>query len=120
MASRLLTVVVPVAITFGFLFLLYRVAPRRVTTMRHAAFGALLATALWEVAKAGFSYYLRNLAHFAGVYGALEGIIVLALWLELSVSIVLYCGEIVALGIHEGANSLKSGGLATPSPEGEN
>ena len=40
---------------------------------------------------------MRNLAHYAGVYGTLEGVIVLALWLELSVSIVLYCGEIVAL-----------------------
>jgi membrane protein len=109
-----------VAITFAFLFLLYWGAPRRVTTLRHAAFGALLATALWEIAKTGFSYYVRNLAHFVGVYGALEGIIVLALWLELSVAIVLYCGEIVALGIHEGPNSLKSGGLASPPAEGEN
>ena len=52
-ASRLFDRGLPVAITFAFLFLLYWVAPRRVTTMRHAAFGALLATALWEVAKAG-------------------------------------------------------------------
>ena len=40
---------------------------------------------------------MRNLARYAGVYGTLEGVIVLAIWLELSVSIVLYCGEIVAL-----------------------
>ena len=52
---------------------------------------------LWELAKKAFAYYLRNLARYAGVYGALEGIIVLAIWLELSVSIVLYCAEIVAL-----------------------
>ncbi len=119
-ASRLLTVVVPVAITFAFLFLLYWGAPRQVTTMRHAAFGALLATALWEIAKAGFSYYVRNLAHFVGLYGALEGIIVLALWLELSVAIIFYCGEIVALGIHEGPNSLKAGALVPPPAVGEN
>jgi membrane protein len=66
-------------------------------TSRHAAQGALLATILWELAKGGFAYYLRNLARYAGVYGTLEGVIVLAIWLELSVSIVLYCGEIVAL-----------------------
>ena len=56
-----------------------------------------VALALWETAKAAFSYYVRNLTHYAGIYGALEGVIVLGLWLELSVSIVLYGGEIVAL-----------------------
>jgi membrane protein len=87
----------PVIVTFTFFFLVYRVVPRRVVTSKHAAIGALLATVLWELAKSGFAYYLRNLARYAGLYGALEGVIVLAIWLELSVSIVLFCGEIVAL-----------------------
>jgi membrane protein len=91
------TQVVPVIITFSFFFLIYRVIPRRVVTNRHAAFGALLATVLWEAAKTAFAYYLRNLARYAGLYGALEGVIVLAIWLELSVSIALFCGEVVAL-----------------------
>ena len=89
--------VVPVLVTFTFFFLVYRVIPRRVVTSKHAAMGAALATLLWELAKAAFAYYLRDLARYAGVYGTLEGVIVLAIWLELSVSIVLYCGEIVAL-----------------------
>jgi len=89
--------VVPVLVTFTFFFLIYRVVPRRVVTSMHAAQGAVLATILWELAKGGFAYYLRNLARYAGIYGTLEGVIVLAIWLELSVSIVLYCGEIVAL-----------------------
>jgi membrane protein len=91
------TQVVPVVITFSFFFLIYRVVPRRVVTNRHAALGALLATVLWEGAKTAFAYYLRNLARYAGLYGALEGVIVLAIWLELSVSIALFCGEVVAL-----------------------
>jgi membrane protein len=89
--------VLPILITFTFFFLIYRVVPRRVVTNRHAFQGAALATLLWELAKGAFAYYLRNLARYAGVYGTLEGVIVLAIWLELSVSIVLYCGEIVAL-----------------------
>ena len=44
--------------------------------------------------------YVRHLAHYAGVYGALEAVLVLALWLELSVSVILFCGEVVALLIH--------------------
>jgi membrane protein len=95
--TTLVTQVVPVMITFCFFFLVYRVVPRRVVTNRHAAGGAILATILWEGAKTAFAYYLRNLARYAGLYGTLEGVIVLAIWLELSVSIILYCGEVVAL-----------------------
>ena len=85
------TQVVPVIITFSFFFIVYRVVPRRAVSTSHAAKGAVIATVLWEGAKAAFAYYLRNLARVAGLYGALEGVIVLALWLELSVSIILYC-----------------------------
>jgi len=93
----LLARVVPIAVTFSFFFLVYRFVPRVVTPASYAALGALLATVLWESAKGAFAYYIRNMAQYAGIYGTLEGIIVLAIWLELSVSIVLYCGEIVAL-----------------------
>jgi membrane protein len=92
-----LTRVLPITITLLFFFVVYRVVLRRTVPTRYPVFGALLATVLWEAAKAGFAYYLLHLAHYSGVYGALEGIIVLALWLELSVTIVLYCGEVVAL-----------------------
>jgi membrane protein len=95
--SAFVTHVAPVLVTVSFLFLLYRLAPGRIVKTADAALGAVLATVLWEVAKAAFAYYVRHLAKYAGVYGALEGVIVLALWLELSVSIVLYCGEVVAL-----------------------
>lgn len=91
------THIVPPFITMAFFFIVYRVVPRRVVGTAHAAAGALLATVLWEAAKAAFAYYVRNLAHYAGLYGTLEAVIVLALWLELSVSIILYCGEVVAL-----------------------
>ena len=97
LAVFLLRTVLPFAITIAFLYILYRIASPAEFTTRHAAGGALLATLLWELARAGFAWYLRNLAHYAGLYGALEGIIVMAIWVELSVSIVLYGAEVVAL-----------------------
>ena len=92
-----LTTVVPVIIAMTFFFMVYRFVPKRVVSSRDALIGALLATVMWEGAQKGFAYYVRNLTHYAGLYGTLEGLIVLALWLELSVSIILYCGEVVAL-----------------------
>jgi membrane protein len=95
--SALLGWVLRPLVTFSFLFYLYRVMPRRVVTTRNALAGAALGTGLWELARLGFTYYVRHVARYAGLYGALEAIIVLALWLELSASIILYCGEVVAL-----------------------
>lgn len=89
--------VLPVFVTLSFFFIVYRFVPHHTLRSRHALAGAVLATVLWELAKAGFGWYLKNLAHYAGMYGTLEGIIVLALWLEVSASIILYCGEVVAV-----------------------
>ncbi len=113
----LISTVLPVAVTFLFFFLVYRFVPRKATTGRHAAVGALLATTLWETAKSAFAYYIRNVAQYSGIYGTLEGIIVLALWLEISVSIILYCGEVVALLIHQQAAAKAALAATMPSAE---
>ena len=96
--GRVLTHSVPIATAMAFFFLVYRFFPRREASVLaiHAGIGAAVATVLFEAAQVGFAYYVRNLAHYGGLYGALEAVIVLALWLELSAAIVLYGGEIVA------------------------
>jgi membrane protein len=99
----LIRTLLPWAITFTFFFVVYRFVPRRVADSGHAAVGAILATVLWETAKEAFAYYVRNVARYAGIYGTLTGILVLSLWLEISVSIILYCGEVVALLMHQRA-----------------
>jgi membrane protein len=106
--------IVPIGVTFTFFFLVYRFVPRRVASTNDAALGALLATVLWELAKAGFAYYVRYVARYGGVYGTLQGIIVLSLWLEISVSIILYCGEIVAHLIHQRATAEAAAAAAAP------
>jgi membrane protein len=117
LAGLLLAHALPVLIATTFFFIVYRAVPRRGVRTAHAAVGALIATVLWEAAKQGFAFYVRSLAHYAGFYGTLEAIIILALWLELSVSIILYSGEIVALlprlsSLGDPANPLGSNTLA--------
>jgi membrane protein len=99
LVGRLAAYVVPAMAAYVFFFLVYRFFPRRraAVTGPDAAIGALIATLLWQLAQVAFAYYVRNLADFGGLYGALEGVIVLALWLELSAAIILYGGEVVAL-----------------------
>lgn len=109
LTGLVLTRLLPSLITFGFAFIVYRAVPRKLVTTRNAALGALVATLLWEGAKTGFAWYVRNLARYVGLYGALEAVIVLALWLELSISIILFGAEIVAL------LSQQNGKQATPA-----
>ncbi len=106
--------VFPSLITLLFFFILYRLAPRVPGTPHKALIGAILATTLWELAKRGFGYYIRNHAQYGGVYGALEGAFVLAIWLELSVSIVLICAHVVVQ--LEAASATTELPLARPEP----
>jgi len=110
--------VFPSLITLLFFFILYRLAPRVPGTPHKALIGAVLATGLWELAKRAFGYYVRNHARYGGVYGALEGAFVLALWLELSVSIVLICAHVVVQ--LEATNILPTKAVSTaPAPLSE-
>ncbi len=107
----------PIAVALLFFFLIYRFLPRSSASVRpsHALIGALIATGLWQLAQVGFAYYVRTLAHYEGLYGALEGVIVLALWLELSASIVLFGAETVAVMTLEARPSAVD--ALAPSPE---
>ena len=94
-----LSEVVAVGVAMAFFFVVYRFFPRRMVSVpaSFALAGAAIATVLWEAAKFGFAFYVRNLARYAGLFGALEGIIVLAVWLEISASIILFGAENVAI-----------------------
>ena len=70
----------PFAITGLVFALLYKFVPDAQTRWRHIWPGVLLATVLFEVAKACFVLYLSEYADFARVYGALGSVIALLVW----------------------------------------
>lgn len=109
--ALLLSEVAATVVALAFFYVVYRFFPRRSVSVppRLALIGAVIATILWEIAKLGFSYYVRNLARYAGIYGALEAVIVLAVWLEISASIVLYGAESVAILISSRNAALLAG-----------
>ncbi len=82
-------------LVFGGIVLLYRYGPSR---SPHATFnavmrGAIIATGVWLVASAGFSYYLANFADYNATYGTLGALIGFLIWIWLSVYIVLIGAE---------------------------
>jgi membrane protein len=79
------------------LALLYRYGPcRRSAKWRWVSVGSIMATALWLIASAGFSFYVSHFAQYDKTYGSLGAAIVLLFWLYLSFYIVLLGAEINA------------------------
>lgn len=77
----------------------YRLIPNRPVPLRFAIAGGLLATLLFEAAKHGFAFYLRN-TNFEQLYGALAVIPIFLLWVWLSWVVVLLGASLAAsLGV---------------------
>jgi membrane protein len=73
----------------------YRVIPNRTVATRYALLGGLLATVLFEAAKAGFGAYLGR-ANYQQLYGAVAVIPIFLLWIYLSWVVVLLGASLAA------------------------
>jgi membrane protein len=92
---------------------LYRYGPSREQPQwRWVSWGAVVATLLWLVASAGFSYYVSNFGSYNETYGALGAVIVLLMWLYITAYIVLIGGELNAEMEHQTAEDTTDRGGA--------
>ena len=86
-------VVLPAAISFVGFLLLYGKVPNVRHRMRDVWPGALLATALFELGKHGFAYYVSHFNRYQAVYGVLGGVMLFMLWTYLAAIILLIGAE---------------------------
>ena len=77
--------------------LLYLVMPNVKVSVRHAFFGALLASLLFELSKKMFALYILNYANYELVYGALSTLPIFLIWVYLSWVVTLIGAELVAV-----------------------
>ena len=92
--SRLLEGIVSRGMTWLLPFVvflaLYRWVPSKPVPWRAALVAALMASIAWQIANAGFAWYLGSeLARYELVYGSVTTIIVLMLWTYISMMIIL-------------------------------
>jgi membrane protein len=89
----------PFLISWLGLTVLYQVVPNCRVRWRDAVLGALVAAVLFEFARKGFALYVRGVANYREVYGALAAIPIFLIWVYLSWVIVLL-GAILAAALH--------------------
>jgi membrane protein len=101
----------------GALSVLYRVAPDRdAPKFRWVSLGSVVVTLLWAVVSLLFSLYVNNFGSYDKTYGAIAGVIVLMLWLQLTCFLVLLGAEINSEAEHQTAHDTTEG---EPQPMGE-
>jgi membrane protein len=97
--------------------ILYRFAPsRRQPQWRWISWGAALATAVWILASAAFSYYVSRFGSYDAMYGSLGAVIVLLLWFWLSALVLLIGATLNAESEHQ---TLRDTTVGQPKPMGE-
>ncbi|MFN2273999.1 MAG: YihY/virulence factor BrkB family protein [Anaerolineales bacterium] len=76
---------------------LYLWAPNRKVALRYAVLGAVVAGVGWELATAGFTWYLTSgIVRYELVYGSLGAIVVLMFWVYISSLIIIYGAHLAA------------------------
>lgn len=86
----------PFLIVWVTLFAAYMVIPNRPVPARKALLGALIAAILFDIAKAGFGYYVTSYTSFERVYGAIAIVPIFIFWIYLCWLIVLLGASITA------------------------
>jgi membrane protein len=91
-----LVALLPFAVTWVGLSVLYQLVPNCRVRWRDAIAGALAGALLFEAARNGFAWYVQDLANYQAVYGALAVIPILLIWIYLSWVIVLLGATLTA------------------------
>jgi len=109
--------VVLLGVMAGALSVLYRVAPDRdAPKFRWVSLGSVFVTVVWALISLLFSFYVDNFGSYSKTYGAIAGVIVLMLWLQLTVFLVLLGAEINSETEHQTAVDTTQG---EPEPMGK-
>ncbi len=98
LAFELLPIAGSIFLGTGIFGVLYRYLPFHTNIRwREVWLSAFIASALWEIAKLVFAWYITNLAILNMVYGSLGTIIAVMLWGYISAAILLIGAEIAAV-----------------------
>ncbi|NPU83993.1 MAG: YihY family inner membrane protein [Syntrophaceae bacterium] len=88
--------VLPYIVTVIFFTIVYKVIPVNKITLGLAFTGSAVFSALMEVAKHFFAWYIANYTRYHIIFGSLETVVILIIWVFYVALIFLFCAELMA------------------------
>jgi len=86
----------PYLLTIAFITLAYRIIPMGKVSLRGAAVGAVIFSTLLEAAKHFFAWYITHHTRYDVIFGPMEAVVLLVLWVFYVAIILLFCGELIS------------------------
>jgi membrane protein len=91
-----LTFLVPFIVSFFIFAALFRFVPAVKTSFDEIWPGALFSAVAFELAKVGFSFYIRNFGNYNAIYGSLGAVIVFMLFIFVAANVLLMGAEVAS------------------------
>lgn len=86
----------PYVVTVVFFAIVYKVIPPVRISWWNALIGSAIFSALMEAAKHTFGWYLSSYTSYNVIFGSLETIVILVIWVFYVALILLFCAEIIS------------------------
>jgi membrane protein len=87
--------IVPYLVTVLFFTIVYKVIPPVRISWWNALIGSAIFSALMEAAKQFFGWYVSNYTSYNVIFGSLQTVVILVIWVFYVALILLFCAEII-------------------------
>lgn len=86
----------PYLATVIFFTVVYKVIPMGRVGLKSALIGSAIFSALMEIAKQFFTWYVANYTSYNAIFGSLEAVVILVIWVFYIALIFLFCAELIS------------------------
>ncbi len=87
---------IPYLLTVAFVTLLYSIIPKTRISLRGAIGGAAIFATLLEAAKYFFAWYIAHYTHYDVIFGSMEAVVLLVIWVFYVAMMLLFCAELIS------------------------
>ncbi len=87
---------IPYLVTVVFFTIVYKAIPTGKIPLGIAVTGGIIFSALMEIAKYFFTWYVANYTRYNIIFGSLEAVVILVIWVFYVALILLFCAELMA------------------------
>jgi membrane protein len=94
--GEIFSYILPYVATVAFFTIVYKVIPTVKVSLGSALVGAVIFSTLMEIAKYFFTWYISNYTRYNVIFGSLEAVVILVVWVFYVALILLFCAELIS------------------------